>query len=108
MLGHFRLKKPTQEDLTSVYKYLIKRYEVYKARLFTVIPNEWTSGKGYKLKYWVSPFKLKKNPFTVRAVKYLTGCSEQLWNLQPWRYSKPNQTVLSSLFLPLESQRNLD
>lgn len=48
MLGHFRLRKQTQEDLTSVrsvYKYMIKRYEVYKARLFLVILSEWTSGK---------------------------------------------------------------
>lgn len=62
-LGQLRLKKRTQEDLISVYIYLIKRYEVCRARLFSVISSEWTRGKRDKLKYFENSFKLKNKLF---------------------------------------------
>jgi len=75
-LGLFSLKKRRlRGDLRNAYKNLKDGCRDDGARLFSVVPSNWTKGNGHKLKHRKFHLNMRKNFFTLRMTEH--------WNSLP-------------------------
>lgn len=73
----------------NVCNYLMGSGKEDVARLFSVVPNERTRGKGHS--FQELRFKLRKK-MLFELFNTGAGCLGRLWSLSPWRYSEANWT----------------
>ena len=83
-------KKRLKEDLINVCtcRYLMA-WSKDRARSFSLVSSERTSGHDRKLKHR-KPYLNVRKKIQIVCSSTSTGYPHNLWSLHPWRYSKPD------------------
>jgi len=96
-LGLFSLeKRRLWGDLRAAFQYLKGAYRKERDNLYSKACRNRTKSNGFKLKESRFRLDIRKTFFTMRVVKYSTGCPER-WSMHhPWKHVRPGWTGLSA------------